>query len=319
MKKIMLTALAALSPMAQAECVLNKMSSHLESLLESNGIVTNQTFLSALRLDNEYTSYKTERYPDFYVETDIILSAPVIKGLMTFFMAKENSTKTSLIHAGHSFLKAVLAILLLKSAKHLDGPNFDRSYRTEMAQTITVAVLRALAAFSYICGQTDTGFGDVYRALKEKGVRSLLGDENLSLAAMLRQSANVILPLLCHSNIKDFVQLQLTPKSVLDSEDRLHYERAPFLSGFECALENKKQSLLHQQERTPHSSSSRMSLEVVDSADQDVITKIVGILNDQHGYQHYTREDIENPNKMSIDKLIHATERLSVTHSKSDI
>jgi len=310
----MLTALAALSPMAQAGFVSDTIGDGLQ-LLQRKELVSNQTLLMGLTVDDKYISYESADFLAFMVMTDIILSAPVIKGLMTFFTAKENSTKTTLIHARDSFAKAVLAIVLLKSAEHLKDANFSESTRKEMIQTISVAVLRALAAFSYICGQTDTGFGDVYRALKEKGVRSLLSDENLSLAAMLRQSANVILPLLSDSNIKEFVQLQLTPTNVLDRARRtetLEHEKAPLLQRVTNGIERAKNTYKSQGQHARVLWSDRDSSSASTSAtDQNATRSLLSSLNGgrscpERGVHFYSQEDIENPAQMSLDKLINA-------------
>ena len=225
----MLTVLSALSPLAHAGFVSDNMDAFLAFGQQEEFRYKEKT-VAALKLENDYRAYETHEdspLPSLKIETDIILSAPVIKGLMTFFTAKENSTKTSLIHARDSFVKAVLAIALLKSAQHLKNVNLQEASKIETAQHLAVSVIRAVAAFSYICGQTDTGFGDVYRALKEHGVRGLLTDKNLSVENMLRQTANILLPLLRHSNVKTFVQTQCQPKEIERAaikEARFHKE-----------------------------------------------------------------------------------------------
>jgi hypothetical protein len=227
MKKIILTALIALSQASHAAGtdVIPTWSRIIPDYLNYKKVITDQNTLDLLKLHVDYRVYQA---PDdstnssFRVNTDIIWAAPIIKGLMTFFTAKENSTKQTLVNAKDSFLKALLAIILLKSANDLHSVDCSDFSRKELAKTVAVAILRALASFSYICGQTDTGFGDVYRAIKKDGISSLFTNKTLSVETVLRQSANILLPLLYQSNIRNFAATTFDPQMAFKAEQHDH-------------------------------------------------------------------------------------------------
>jgi hypothetical protein len=122
----------------------------------------------------------------------LLVSAPLIKFATTFFTAKENSTKVCADHAFNSFIKTFVSLAALHGAEKC-AEQTATQHKFILNQLIP-AVLRVLAAVNYTMGQTNTGYADVFHALKKRSLKDLVEDK--SAANIARQIANVIVPIL---------------------------------------------------------------------------------------------------------------------------